>query len=339
MNNLKSMAIRGGGARLCAQGAGFVVRLGSVMVLSRLLEPSEFGLVGMATAFTGILMLFRDFGLSTATVQRATVSDEQLSCLFWINVLVGTILTLLTVALAPFVVAFYHDSRLFWITALLGTGFLANALGVQHSAILERHMRFVTLAVIEIVALVTSTLLAMLVARAGFRYWALVVMSISLPVASSLGMWLTAGWVPGPPRMGSGIRQMMRFGGTITLNGLVLYVAFNLDKVILGRYWGPSAIGIYGRAYQLIRIPTDNLNSAVGGIAMAALSRIQDDPGRMKRYFLKGYALVIAFTLPITMVCGLFADDMIVVLLGPKWKDGASILTLLACHMVPRAWH
>lgn len=123
---------------------------------------------------------------------------------------------------------------------------------------------------------------------------------------------------------------MMRFGGTMTLNGLIVYVASNFEKVLLGRFWGAEAIGIYGRAYQLIRIPTDNLNSAVGEVAFSALSRVQDDPSRLRSYFLKGYSLVLALTVPATVACALFADDMILVLLGPKWKEAAAVFRLLA---------
>ena len=89
----------------------------------------------------------------------------------------------------------------------------------------------------------------------------------------------------------------MRFGGTVTLNSVVVYFAYNLEKVLVGRYWGAEAIGIYGRAYQIISIPTDNLNSAVGTVAFSALSRVQHDANRLKRYFLKGYSLVLALRL------------------------------------------
>jgi PST family polysaccharide transporter len=116
----------------------------------------------------------------------------------------------------------------------------------------------------------------------------------------------------------------------VTLNGLVVYIAFNFEKVLLGRYCGAEAIGIYGRAYQLIRIPTDNLNWAVGEVPFSPLSRLQDEPKRLKRYFLKGYSLVVAMTLPITIACALFAGDVIFVLLGPKWKDAVEIFRLLA---------
>jgi PST family polysaccharide transporter len=123
---------------------------------------------------------------------------------------------------------------------------------------------------------------------------------------------------------------MMRFGGTLTLNGLVMYIAINFEKVLLGRFWGADAIGIYGRAYQLVNIPNDNLNSAAGGVAFAALSRLQNDPPRFRSYFLKGYALILSLTVPITAACALFAGDMIAVFLGPKWKGAVTIFRLLA---------
>src|SRR5271154_2412754 len=122
MKDLKEKTVRGGLARLCAQAANFLLRLGSLMVLARLLGPKDYGLVGMATAFTGILNLFRDFGLSSAAVQHMTVTEEQSSTLFWINVLFGILLGLLAVAMAPALAAFYHEPRLFAVTAVLATG-------------------------------------------------------------------------------------------------------------------------------------------------------------------------------------------------------------------------
>jgi O-antigen/teichoic acid export membrane protein len=330
MMDLKRKTLRGGLARLSAQAANFLIRLGSLMILARLLGPKDFGLVGMVTAFTGVLNLFRDFGLSAAAVQRATVTDDQISTLFWINILVGALLGLLAVAMAPVIGAFYHEPRLVAVTAVLAVGFLFNAAGVQHSAILQRQMRFTALAVVNTVGLIVGTAIAIGGARAGYGYWALVAMTIAAPLTGTIGLWLATAWVPGMPRRRTGIRSMMRFGGTLTLNGLVAYFAYNLEKVLLGRFWGADAIGLYGRAYQLVNIPTDNLNSAVGEVAFPALSRVQDDPQRLRSYFLKGYSLVLSFTVPVTIVCAFFADDVIFVLLGPKWKEAVVIFRLLA---------
>jgi PST family polysaccharide transporter len=330
MKDLKEKTIRGGVARVLAQVANFAFRIGSLMVLARILSPKDFGLVGMVTAFTGVLNLFRDFGLSAASVQRDNLTEEQQSTLFWINVLVGTLIAVIATILSPLIVKLYHEPRLFGITLVLSLGFLFNAAGVQQSALLQRHLRFTALAVINVIALLVSTSTAIGMAMLGYGYWALVTMTVTLTLVTTIGLWITTKWVPGPPRRGVGTRSLMRFGGTLTLNGLVVYVAYNLEKVLLGRFWGAEAIGIYGRAYQLITIPTDNLNSSVGEVAFSALSRVKNDPPRLKNYFLKGYALVLGFTIPITILCALFANDLIAVVLGPKWNDAAVIVKLLA---------
>ena len=328
--DLKSKTLRGGAAKVGSQAATFVLRVGSLMVMARLLEPRDFGLVGMVTVVTGVFGLFRDVGLSMVTVQRATISEGQVSTLFWINLLVGAILAVLSIAVAPGLVVFYKEPRLFWVTAALATGFVLNAAGVQHSALLQRHMRFTAVAVIEIVSQVAGTAVGIGMGVAGYGYWALVAMALTLPATATVGAWIATGWMPGAPRRNVGVRAMMRFGGAVTLNSVIVYVAYNVDKVLLGRLWGAAALGIYGRAYQLINIPTDNLNSAVGSVAISALSRLQDDERRFKGYFLKGYSLVLALTVPVTVACAVFADDIITVLLGAKWLEAIPIFRALA---------
>src|SRR5438445_2781214 len=334
MKDLKERAIRGSVARVSSQIVYFALRVGALMVLARLLDPKDFGLVGMVTAFTGVLTLFRDFGLSTATVQSVDVTEEQVSTLFWINILVGAILTIGLIVVAPLVAAFYHESRLFWVTIALASGFLLNAAGVQHSALLQREMRFTALAIIQIISLVVSTVLGIGAALAGFGYWALVIMTVTLPLVSSVCFWLATAWIPGMPRRRAGIRSMMRFGGAITLVGLIVYIAYNADKVLLGRFWGAEVLGIYGRAYQFINIPTSNLNTSIGQVAFPALSRLQNEPERLRSYFLKGYGLYLSLVMPITLACALFAEDIIRVFFGPNWSAAAPVFRLLAPTIV-----
>ena len=316
--------------RVVALAANSIFRIVSMMILSRLLEPRDFGLIGMAAAFTGVLFLFRDFGLSTATVQRATVSEEQTSTLFWLNFLFGAILTLVTVVFAPAVASFYHEPRLLWITRIVAFGFVFNGAGVQHSAILQRNMRFTAIAVTDMIALVVSTTIAIVGALMGYGYWALAAMTASLPFFGVVGVWFATGWIPGLPRRGMGVRSMLRFGSTVTLNSLVLYMAFNMDKVLLGRFWGSEVLGIYSRAYQVIRIPTDSLNYTVGEVAFSALSRVQGAADRLRRYFLRGYSLVLSLTFPITVACGIFPEEIVSVLLGSKWHSAVQTFRLLA---------
>src|SRR5881409_3414059 len=124
MKDLKQRVIRGGFAKMCSQGASFLIRMGSLMILARLLDPKDFGLVGMVTAVIGIFNVFKDFGLSAAAVQRKAVTEEQISTLFWINLVFGASLGFVGLAIAPLVVRFYHEPRLFAVTAALASGFL-----------------------------------------------------------------------------------------------------------------------------------------------------------------------------------------------------------------------
>jgi PST family polysaccharide transporter len=330
MKDLKSRTLRGGVAKGGAQAANLLLRLGCLVVLARLLEPTDFGLVGMVTAITGVLALFREFGLSLATIQRLEVTEAQTSTLFWVNVAVGVALFLLSVAVAPFVASFYREPRLTVVMMVLGLAFVFNAGGVQHSALLQRQMRFTALAVIEVFSLLISSAISLLLAVVGFGYWALVAWSVTLPLASTIQLWIYSRWVPGRPTRNAGAGSLLRFGGLVTLNTLVVYVAYNLDKVLLGRFWGAEVVGIYGRAFQLVTMPTEQINGTFGSIAIALLSRVQDDRNRLWAYFLKSYSLVLAVTVPVAILCAIFADAIILTMFGPNWSNAVPVFRYLA---------
>ena len=342
--NLKKQVARGALISSVSQGATLIFRTGSMVVLARLLIPADFGLIGMVTAFTGFLGLFRDAGLSMATVQRDSVTYAQMSTLFWINLGVGGLLAGLAAVAAPLLAAFYGEPRLIWVTVALGLSFVFNGAAAQHRAMLQRGMRFASLITIDVVSLVLSTAAGIGMAVAGMGYWALVAMPLGQSVVSVFGTWTATQWIPGLPQRHSGIRSMLMYGGTVTVNSVVVYVAYNVDKVLLGKFCGAEALGIYGRAYQLINLPTENLNSTLGFVAFPALSRVQNDPVRLRSYFLKGYNLFLSVVMPITMGCALFAEDIIRVFLGAKWQEAAPIFRLMAPTILifalinPLAW-
>lgn len=344
MKDLKERTIRGGAARLVGQAARALVRLVSLIALAHLLDPSDFGLVAMVTVITGAFEIFANGGLSAATVQRAEISDEQVSTLFWFNIAIGTVLALLCLATAPVISLFYHDQRTSLIIVALAPAFIVNATGVQHLALLQRDLRYATLATIEVGGEIVSAVIAITMALAGFGYWSIVASVIACPAAITIGAWLASGWIPGRPHGIRHVASMLRFGGTLTLNNLVVFGAYNFEKVLLGRYFGSDALGLYSRAYELVNLPTRVINNSIGGVAFSSLARVQNDPVRLKSYFLKGYSLVVAITLPATIASAVFADDLVHVMLGPKWDEAATIFRLLAPTILvfgminPTAW-
>jgi PST family polysaccharide transporter len=344
VKDLKERTIRGGAARLVGQATRALVRLVSLIALAHLLDPSDFGLVAMVTVITGAFEIFANGGLSAATVQRAEISNEQVSTLFWFNIAIGTVLSLLCLATAPVLSLFYHDQRTSLIIVALAPAFIVNATGVQHLALLQRDLRYATLATIEVGGEIVSAVIAIAMALAGFGYWSIVASVIACPAAITIGAWLASGWIPGRPHGIAHVASMLRFGGTLTLNNFVVFGAYNFEKVLLGRYFGSDALGLYSRAYELVNLPTRVINNSIGGVAFSSLARVQNDPARLKSYFLKGYSLVVAITLPATIACAVFADDLVHVMLGPKWDEAATIFRLLAPTILvfgminPTAW-
>jgi len=149
-SDLKKRSLRGGAVTLGTQGTNFVIQLGSTMVLARILTPDDYGMMAMVVAITGFATLFINLGLSTAVVQRAEINHAQVSTLFWINAAIGAFVTLLVAGLSPVIAWFYHTPELKWVALALSFNFIINGLGVQHHALLNRQMRFVALAVIQV---------------------------------------------------------------------------------------------------------------------------------------------------------------------------------------------
>jgi PST family polysaccharide transporter len=315
---------------VCAQGAKFLIQTGTTVLLARLLSVEDFGLQGMVLALTGFLGVFREAGLGTVTIQRLEVTHEQISTLFWINAAVGAALATITAVLAPILVAFYGEPRLYWITIASGVAFAFSGLAAQHQALLLRGMRFVTVTAIDLLSLALSSAVGIVLALLGWHYWALVGMAVAGSVVSAFGVWAAAPWFPGLPRRNCGIRSMLRFGWTATCNNLIVFFAWNSDNILIGRFWGPAALGLYGRSFQLATLPVLQLTSAISGVAFSALSRIQNDAGRLTRSFLTAYSLLSSLTIPIAVSFALFPEEIVRVVLGAKWMEVAPILRLHA---------
>src|SRR3974390_510292 len=172
--DLKGRSVRGGLLTLISQGSQFVLQTVSTVALARLLVPADFGLVAMVTAVTGLASAFADFGLSEATIQRKEITHEQVSMLFWINVAIGLVLTLITAALGPVLAQFYREPRLVAITLLMSLNFLLGGLRVQPNALLKRQMRFSALAWRDIASYAVAVPVGITMAWRGAGYWALV---------------------------------------------------------------------------------------------------------------------------------------------------------------------
>ena len=211
--DLKGRSLRGGALTLVAQGAKFALQTASTIVLARLLTPADFGIVAMVTAVIGIANWFADVGLSEATIQQEEITQNQVSTLFWINVTVGAVLTVVIAALGPLLARFYREPRLTGITLLMSVSFLINGLRVQHDALLKRQMRYKSLALRDVVSYAIAVTLAITLAWAGGGYWAIVALPMAVNFFQMVLSWFMIRWRPGLPRRDAEIGSMLAFGG------------------------------------------------------------------------------------------------------------------------------
>ncbi len=320
---------RGGAITFASQGFKFLVSLGATMVLGRLLSPSDYGLIGMVAVVTGFISMFKDLGLSAATVQREEITSAQVSTLFWVNVSLSIGVGLLTAVLAPAVAWFYDEPKLTSITMMYAFGFIFGGLTVQHEAILYRQMRFAATVICEMLALIATITVSITLAWRGAGYWALVAGHLTTSFVYMIAIWIVCRWRPGRPVRASGVGSLLRFGGNLTGFSVVNFFARNLDNMVIGRVWGSQQLGLYVKAYQLLTLPIDQINGPITTVAVPALSRLTDSPERYRRAYLRIIEKIAVLTMPGIALLIATADSVVLIVLGPQWTDAGRIFAAL----------
>jgi O-antigen/teichoic acid export membrane protein len=333
--NLGSRALSGGIVTTVSQGARFALYLALTVILSRMLTPEDVGLVAMALALMTILHMFRDIGLSTATVQQEKITHAQVSNLFWINLAIGLSATLLSVVLAPIMAWYYREPRLLMVTISLSVTLLAGAAAVQHLAILNRQMRFRALAWIDVASMLMSLVVGVGMAALQFGYWSLVGAQLAQAFTELLMAWGSTKWRPRAPSRKTGTRSMLNFGASLTLAMLLRRITSNVDQFLIGRYAGAHGLGLYSRAMALVMRPLDQFLVPFDKVFVPILSRLQDDPERYRRNFLQIYGTMALVSFPVAGLLLGLSGPLVLLLLGPRWVEVTPIfaaLTLAALY-------
>lgn len=328
--DLGRTSIRSGMINMGSQVISVALGLVSTIVLARLLTPAAYGTIGMVATVIAFASLFKDLGLSTATIQRKDLTQGQVSVMFWINVAAGLALTFFLAAASPLVAWFYHRPDLVWVTVALASNVLVSSLGAQHSALLTRQMRFRQLAIARLSGAVATLLVAVALALAGWDHWALVAGTLSGSAVQVLLLWAFSPFRPEFLLRGTGTREMIRYGLNLTGFDLVNYFSRNLDNILIGRILGSVALGYYTRAYSLLLFPISNIRGPLTAVALPALSQLQSDRPRFRSYYCGLVALLGLATMPLSAFCFVAAEPIVEVLLGPQWLPAAGIARWLA---------
>jgi len=326
----KESIVRGSLSLYVSQAFSFGLSLVNAIVLARLLTPYDYGIIGMATVFINFLVLFKDAGLATATIQNERITENQISTLFWINLMLSVSLGAILLISGPILAVFYKKPELAPVITVLSLTFILSGLTIQHNALLQRHLKFYALSLNEIIAQGISLLVAILMALNGFRYWSLVggTMARSLVL---LGLtFYYCPWVPGRMEKGTGVRKMLSFGGHLTGSYFVGYLSRNLDSLLIGKVIGAEALGLYSRAFTLLMQPLTQIRGPLSNLSLPVLSTLRTNPLRYYNYFGKLLDISISLALPITVYCFLEGEFIILTLLGPKWIEAVPLFKVFS---------
>ncbi|MGW9112847.1 lipopolysaccharide biosynthesis protein [Microbacterium sp. NPDC055683] len=330
MSDTTPSAPRGARTLMLAQIAKAATLFLGVFVLSRILTPTEFGLVAVPIALVGIGEILRDLGLSAAATTHPDLSREARDLLFWVNVGVAIVLSGAVLLLAPILADAFDNNTIATALPWLSIVFLLNGISAQYRADLNRRMRFGSMALADSSGALGGVAIAIFVALAGGSFWALIVQQISNSLIVGLVVIVACRWLPGLPRRANGAKKLLTFGLSVSWSQALIYAGNNVDTLALG-YWSPAQqLGYYTRSFQLAVQPFVMLKQPATAVALPLLSRRAADPSTFSSAAVRGQKLVAYTIVPAALLLAGAAEPLVALILGDQWLPAVPIVIALA---------
>jgi O-antigen/teichoic acid export membrane protein len=300
------------------------------LILARLLTPHDFGVAGMVLVFSTLVFVFSDLALGSALVQRRTLSELDRSTVFWTSAAVGGLFTAVGVAVSWPLAAFFGEPAVQPLLAALSLSFLVTALGTTQKALLMRELDFRRLELRLIGATFAGAVVGIAAAANGAGAWAIIGQQITIAVGSTALLWASSRWRPRLQFSRASLRSLAGFSGGVFGTRLLFYVSRNADNLLIGRFLGASALGVYALAYNLMLMPMERLAGPVQEVLFPAFSKMQDEPRRMAAAWLRVNRAIAAVSLPSMLGLIIVAPEFVTVALGEKWEPAIPVVQILA---------
>ncbi len=326
--NIGSRAGRGSVVVLLFAALKLVVQLGTTAILARLVAPADHGIIAMAMPAILIATSLSEFGLAEAVIQRDKVTHRMASALFWTNTGIGIALAIVVVGLAYPATLFYEEPRIGAVFLALAPTIIFAAMGAQFVAILRRQMRVRQIETILLISTVASVATAVLMALAGFSYWAIAAQILSQPVFSLFMMAAYTGWRPSRPSANAmkEARNFLKFGGLLAASRLLSQITQSFGMIIVGRAFSATEAGLYYRSWTLANLPQQRAVGPLASVFLPAFSRTNDDARAFQEVFKRAATRIALITVPIGIGLCSAADLVVDIVLGSQWTETAPLL-------------
>jgi PST family polysaccharide transporter len=327
-SELRRLAIRGATATVSASGLGLAVQVLGTVLLARLLTPADFGVVAMGTTFSLFLASVGLNGFTEAVIQFEEISHDTASNLFWINSLAGLVLSVGFAWVGTLLARFYRDPLVADVTRGLAVGVFIGATSVIHLALLKRSMSFGATAAIELLGRIVYTAVGIVLAWRGWGYFALVTGIIAQQLSMSVGAWWFCRWVPSLPRRTAKTGAIVVFATKVYGQFGLRYCTRNIDNLLVGWRFNAATLGIYKKAYDLFALSASQLTGPLNNVALAALSRLNQNPDRYTRYLTTSLGVISLVGMAMSADLTLVGRHVVRLVLGARWAQSGEIFEL-----------
>lgn len=337
--SLRKQAFSGVRWTTVSSGAKLVLQLAQVVVLARLLAPADFGLMAVVTAILAFLQIFADVGVSNAIIHYQEIDEIQLSSLYWLNVGASAALAVIVAALSPLAAWFYGQDELRPLLTLAGASLLVVAAGQQLRVVAQKRLAFAALAAVDLPAYAAGFAVAVVAALRGAGVYSLIFGSLTTAAVGTVLLWVfvSRGWRPKRVLQIRGIVDFLKFGAYTVGNNIIGTIISQVDIILGGRILGTASIGMYSVPKSLSMRVSQAVNPIVTLVGMPVMAKAQDDVGLLRNVYLQTMRMVASVNFPIYVAMGLFAPELVRVLLGEKWIDAVPLLQVFAWWGLLRA--
>lgn len=321
-----------------ATGGRAVLQLIVLAVMARYLTPEDYGVVGASLVVVSFAILFSEFGVSPALVQRLQVSELNVRAALWFSLALAVLASLLLLISAPWLAEFFAMDRLDEVIVWYGLLFLSRGFSAPAEAMLQRDMKFKTLAAADFLSFLFGyTAVGIVLAVTGAGVWALVAANISQSILRTIIVSIARPCSLFGPCSWASLKDLLRFGWGQTLSHMASYAAAQGDSAIVGKVVGADALGIYGRAYQLTILPFALIGQVVDRVLFPVLARLQDDIPALRLQLGRSLAAMLILAAMLSTFLFIASAPIVTVLLGKGWEGVVPILEILSVAIIFRA--
>lgn len=318
-------------------GAQIALRLLIIGILSRLLTPSDFGVLAIAHTVESFSMIFSQIGIGPAIVQRKNLEKQHIQTGFVISIILGSFFTWIIWLCAPLASNFFRIEALSTVLKGMSIVFIIKGLSLVAESLLQRRLKFKVLAIIEVISYTIGYgVIGIFLAYMKFGVWALVWAVISQGILKSAIMLILQ---PHAKKLSFDLRAckgLLNFGVGYSIANIANHIALEGDKLVVGRYLGPGQIGLYSRSYQMMGMPASLFGGIIDKVLFPVMSKVQDDTVKMAKAYRRGVALVSLVVLPSSAVMLVLAPEIVNFLLGSQWTDAIVPFQILITGMLFR---